>query len=172
MSWILLTLGVAFGSAILPLINAEVFLIGLCASQPGLHWLWLGAAVAVGQIAGKSLYFLAARGTIKLPKWLHDRLHRERPMTARRVRWELRTKRLRGWVDQLRERCHRHPHWMAGTYGVSSLLGLPPFMATSVLAGVVRMRLVTFLTTGFAGRWIRFSLIAASPAVFAGWLHH
>jgi hypothetical protein len=34
------------------------------------------------------------------------------------------------------------------------------------------MRLATFLTTGLAGRWIRFSLIAASPAVFAGWLHH
>ena len=46
MSWILLTLGVAFCSAIVPLINAEVFLLGLCASQPGLHWLWLGAAVA------------------------------------------------------------------------------------------------------------------------------
>ncbi|RSM36723.1 hypothetical protein DMA12_39230 [Amycolatopsis balhimycina DSM 5908] len=172
MSWILLTLGVAFGSAIVPLINAEVFLLGLCASQPGLHWLWLGAAVAVGQIAGKTLYYLAARGTIKLPKPLHDRLHRERPMTPRRVRWQLRTKRIRGWVERLRERCHRHPHWMAGTYGVSSLVGLPPFMATSVLAGLVRMRLATFLTTGLAGRWIRFSLIAASPAMFAGWLHH
>ena len=31
---------------------------------------------------------------------------------------------------------------------------------------------IRILTTGLAGRWIRFSLIAASPAVFAGWLHH
>jgi membrane protein YqaA with SNARE-associated domain len=93
-------------------------------------------------------------------------------MTARKVRWELRTKKIRARVDALRERCHRHPHWMAGTYGVSSLVGLPPFMATSVLAGLVRMRLMTFLTAGLTGRWIRFSLIAAAPAAFAGWLHH
>ncbi|MFD9896519.1 hypothetical protein [Amycolatopsis sp. NPDC058986] len=169
--WLLVTLGVAFGSAIVPLINVEVFLLGLVASHPDLHWLALGAVVAVGQIAGKLLYFLAARGSIKLPRFLHDRLHRERPPSPRRDRWRMRTKRIRGWLDALRERCHRHPHWMAGTYGVSSIVGLPPFMATSVLAGLVRMRLATFLTAGIAGRWIRFSLLAASPALFTGIFH-
>ena len=59
--------------------------------------------------------------------------------------------------------------FMARRNFVNEFIHLLPW---SVLAGVVRMRLVTFLTTGFAGRWIRFSLIAASPAVFAGWLHH
>jgi hypothetical protein len=29
----------------------------------------------------------------------------------------------------------------------------------------------TFLAAGLAGRWVRFSLLAASPALFAGWLH-
>ncbi|MFB9926187.1 hypothetical protein ACFORO_13305 [Amycolatopsis halotolerans] len=170
MGWVLLTLGVAFGSAIVPLVNAELFVIGLCASQHNVHWLWLGGAVAVGQIAGKLLYYLAARGSIRLPKFLHDRLHRERPLTPRRVRWQLRTKVIRSKVEALRERCQRHPHWMTGTYGISSLVGLPPFMATSVLAGMVRMRLSTFLAAGLAGRWVRFSLLAASPAMFAGWL--
>ncbi|MEC3977504.1 hypothetical protein [Amycolatopsis sp. H20-H5] len=170
--WLLVTLGVAFGSAIVPLISVEVFVIGLVANEPGMHWFVLGAVVAIGQIAGKLLYFLAARGTIRLPKFLHDRLHRERPPSARRERWHLRTKKIRGKLDALRERCHRHPHWMSGTYGVSSLLGLPPFMATSVLAGLVRMRLSTFLTAGLLGRWIRFSALAASPAMFAGFFHH
>ncbi|MGW7538762.1 hypothetical protein [Amycolatopsis sp. NPDC054798] len=170
MGWVLITLGVAFGSAIVPLINAELFVIGLCASQHNVHWLWLGGAVAVGQIAGKLLYYLAARGSIRLPKFLHDRLHRERPLTPRRVRWQLRTKAIRGKIEALRERCQRHPHWMTGTYGISSLVGLPPFMATSVLAGMVRMRLSTFLAAGLAGRWVRFSLLAASPAMFASWL--
>ncbi|HEY3708126.1 MAG TPA: hypothetical protein VGL64_02025 [Amycolatopsis sp.] len=173
MGWLLITFGVAFGSAIVPLVNAELFVVGLCASQHNPHWLWLGAAVAAGQIAGKLLYFLAARGSIKLPKFLHDRLHRvrERPPTERRERWHRRTKVLRSKVEALRERCQRHPNWMAGTYGVSSLVGLPPFMATSVLAGMVRMRMSTFLAAGLAGRWVRFSLLAASPALFAGWLH-
>ncbi|WP_326837234.1 hypothetical protein VSH64_20440 [Amycolatopsis rhabdoformis] len=171
MGWLLLTLGVAFGSAIVPLVNAELFVVGLCASQHNPHWLWLGAAVAVGQMGGKLFYFLAARGSIRLPAFLHDRLHRERPPSARRDRWHRRTKVLRSKVEALRERCQRHPHWMTGTYGVSSVVGLPPFMATSVLAGMVRMRLVTFLAAGLAGRWVRFSLLAAAPAVFTGWLH-
>ncbi|UJW31849.1 hypothetical protein L3Q67_42965 [Saccharothrix sp. AJ9571] len=169
--WLCVTLGVAFGSAIVPLISVEVFVIGLASSEPGVHWLAIGAAVAIGQIAGKLLYYLAAKGSIKLPKFLHDRLHRERPMTPRRARWELRTKRVRAWLEALRERCHRHPAWMTGTYGVSAVVGLPPFMATTVLAGLVRMPMSLFLGAGLAGRFARFSLLAASPAMFAGWLH-
>jgi membrane protein YqaA with SNARE-associated domain len=171
LGWLCVTLGVAFGSALLPLVSVEVFVIGLVASQPGVPWLAIGGVVAVGQIAGKLVYYLAARGSIKLPQRLHDFLHRERPPSARRDRWHLRTKYLRGKLDALRERCHRHPHWMVGTYGISSVFGLPPFMATSVLAGLAKMSMSTFIGAGLAGRWIRFSVLAASPALFAGWLH-
>ena len=59
---------------------------------------------------------------------------------------------------------------MVGTYGLSSVLGLPPFMATSVLAGMVRMSLSAFVGAGLVGRFIRFSAVAASPALFAGWI--
>jgi membrane protein YqaA with SNARE-associated domain len=44
-------------------------------------------------------------------------------------------------------------------------------MATTVLAGLVRMPMSLFLGAGLAGRFARFSLLAASPAMFAGWLH-
>jgi membrane protein YqaA with SNARE-associated domain len=77
---------------------------------------------------------------------------------------------MRAWVERLTEKCHRHPHWMAGTYGVSAVVGLPPFMATTILAGLARMPVAVFLSTGFAGRFIRFSLLAASPALLHGWL--
>ncbi|MFD8495528.1 hypothetical protein [Amycolatopsis sp. NPDC059657] len=171
LGWLCVTLGVAFGSAIVPLISVEVFVLGLVASRPDVPWLAVGIVVAVGQIAGKLLYYLAARGSIKLPKFLHDRLHRERPPTPRRERMRLRTKKFRAWVDALRERCHRHPHWMTGTYGVSAVIGLPPFMATTVLAGMVRMPMSTFLIGGLLGRGVRFSLLAAAPAMFAGVFH-
>ncbi|PXY33665.1 hypothetical protein [Prauserella endophytica] len=167
LAWLALTLGVAFGSAVVPVISIEVFVIGLMTSENGIPWLAVGAAVAIGQIAGKLLYFLAARGSIRLPDMLHRRLHRERPPSARRYRWHLRTKRLRAWLEALRERCHRHPHWMNGTYGISAIIGLPPFMATSVLAGLVRMRMATFVGAGLLGRFVRFSVLAASPALFA-----
>lgn len=168
-AWLALTLGVAFGSALLPIVSIELFLVGLVVQEPQVPWLALGAVVAVGQVGGKLLYYYAARGDLHLPHWLHRR-PKTGPPSARQLRWRMRTKRVRGWLDGLRERCHRHPHWMVGTYGVSSVLGLPPYMATAILAGMVRMNLSAFVGAGLVGRFIRFSAIAASPALVAGWL--
>ncbi len=167
-AWLGLALGVAFGSALLPLISIEIFLIGLAMQQPHIPWLCLGATVAVGQVAGKLLYYYAAKGSLRLPAFMHR--SKEKVETPRRAAWRRRTKRLRMWVEFLREKCHRHPKWMVGTYGLSSVVGLPPFMATSVLAGMVRMSLSAFLGAGLIGRFIRFSVVAASPAVFANWI--
>jgi membrane protein YqaA with SNARE-associated domain len=165
--WLGLSMGVAFGSALLPLISIEIFLIGLVTQQPDIPWLALGGVIAIGQVAGKLIYYFAAKGSVRLPTFLH---RKPKPITPRRHRMALRTKRLRAWVERLTERCHRHPRWMVGTYSVSSVVGVPPFMATSVLAGMARMRLSAFVSAGLLGRFVRFSLLAASPAIFAGWL--
>jgi membrane protein YqaA with SNARE-associated domain len=167
--WLLISVGVAFASALLPIVSVEIFLIGLVTQRPGIPWVALGAAIAVGQIAGKLIYYFVARGSLPLPKFMH-RKPKLKPPSERRERWAMRTKRLRSWTDRITERCHRHPGWMFGTYGVSSVVGLPPFMATTVLAGLVRMDLRAFLSAGLLGRFIRFSILAASPALFAGWL--
>jgi membrane protein YqaA with SNARE-associated domain len=164
---LLVAAGVAFGSAVIPLISIEVFVIALVTREPGLPCLAVGAVVAVAQIAGKLLFYLAARGSLRLPSFMH---RKPKPLTERRLRWQQRTKRARAWLDRLTEKCHRHPHWMSWTYGVSAVVGLPPFMATTVLAGLARMPMVTFLTAGFAGRCIRFTLLAMSPALLSGWL--
>ncbi|WP_156756935.1 YqaA family protein [Actinokineospora pegani] len=167
MAWLGLAMGIAFGSALVPFISIELFVIGMAAQEPQVSCLLLGLVVAIGQVGGKLLYYYAGRGSIRLPAFLH---REARPMTARRERWHVRTKRLRSWVAVLRAKCERHPHWMVGAYSVSSVVGLPPYMATVVLAGLVRMRLATFISAGLAGRFIRFSLLAASPALFTGWL--
>jgi membrane protein YqaA with SNARE-associated domain len=168
LAWLCLTFGVAFGSALLPLISIEIFVVGLALQQPHIPWLALGAVVAVGQVGGKLVYYYAAKGDLHLPRWLR----RKNPPgpSPRRERWALRTKRIRMWIEVLREKCHRHPRWMVGTYGISSVIGLPPFMATSVLAGMVRMSLSAFLSAGLLGRFVRYSAFAASPALFAGWI--
>jgi membrane protein YqaA with SNARE-associated domain len=170
LAWLGVTLGVAFGSALLPLVSVEIFLVGLAMREPDIPWLILGAVVAVGQVGGKLIHYFAARGRIRLPRWMHRRVKRRGPVTARQVRWQIRTKRIRAWVEALREKCHRHPRWMVGTYGISSVLGLPPYMATAILAGMARMSLYAFVSAGLVGRFIRFSAIAASPALFASWL--
>lgn len=170
--WLCVAFGTALGTAVAPVISIEVFVVGLASALPDMHWLLLGAVVAAGQVGGKLFYYLGARGSIRLPAPLYKRLHRERVRepSPRRERWQLRTKRFRRWLETVRERCHRHPFWMNSTYAVSSLVGLPPFMATTVLAGIVRMRIGVFLTTGLVGRCIRFSLLAAAPTLVTTWL--
>lgn len=169
LTWLSVTFGVACGTALVPVISIEVFVIGMASSQSPLHWSVLGAVVALGQLTGKVPYYLAARGSIKLPSWLH-RAQDYRPPSARRERFRRRTKRFKMWFEALRERCHRHPHWMAGTYGCSAVLGIPPFMGMAVIAGLARMRLSVFLGLGMLGRFARFGALAASPALFANWL--
>ncbi|RZS34736.1 membrane protein YqaA with SNARE-associated domain [Herbihabitans rhizosphaerae] len=172
LGWLGVTLGVAFGSALLPLISVEVFVVALVAREPGIPILLIAAVVAVGQVAGKLLYYLAARGDLHLPAFMHRKHADEKPPSARRERWRARTKRLRAKVEALTERCHRHPGWMVGTYGVSAVVGLPPYMATVVLAGLVRMSLAAFLSAGLIGRFVRFTVLAASPALLTGWWLH
>jgi membrane protein YqaA with SNARE-associated domain len=165
--WLGVAMGVAFGSALLPLISIELFLIGLVTQEPDIPWLALGAVIAIGQVAGKLIYYYAAKGSLRLPAFLR---REPGPPSSRRDRWALRTKRVRAVVERITERCHRHPRWMLGTYGVSSVVGVPPFMATTVLAGLARMNLTAFLSAGLIGRFVRFSVLAASPALCAGWL--
>lgn len=167
LAWLCASLGVAFATAVVPVLSIEIFVIGLATSEQQIPWPAIGAVVAVGQVTGKLLYFLAARGSIRLPDLLHNRLHRPDAESGVRARWRRRTERVRLRLEMLRERCHRHPYWMAGTYGMSSVVGLPPFMATTVLAGLVRMRMSMFVTAGLLGRFVRFSVLAASPAIFA-----
>jgi membrane protein YqaA with SNARE-associated domain len=162
---LVLTTGVAAGSALLPLISVEVFVLGLMALHPALPVLAIGAAAGIGQLLGKVPFFLAARGSIRLPRLLR----RERPLSPRRFRLQLLAKRVRSAVDAVRERCLRHPRWLFGSYAVSSVTGLPPLLATTVLAGAGRMPVALFLTTGILGRTIRFTLLAAAPALLTGW---
>src|SRR6266496_1180302 len=103
--WLGISMGVAFGSALLPLISVEIFLLGLVTQQPGIPWLALGAVIAIGQVAGKLIYYSAAKGSLRLPAFLH---RKSRPLTDRRHRIAMRTKRLRAFVERITERCHRH----------------------------------------------------------------
>jgi membrane protein YqaA with SNARE-associated domain len=168
--WLGVSVGVAFGSALLPIISVEIFLIGLVSQEPDVPWLALAAAIAVGQMAGKLLYYYAAKGSIRLPAFLQRKPAQAREPSPRRDRWSMRTKRLRSWAERLTERCHRHPHVMFGTFGLSAVVGVPPFLAMSIVAGLVRMKVSAFLSAGLVGRFIRFSALAAAPALCAGWL--
>lgn len=157
MKWIGLTLAYCVLSALVPVFNTELYLVGLAAAQPQLHWGWLGLTAAVGQVIGKAVFYYAGWRALVLP----TRLRREQGRQPA-GRW---TRRL----QRFQETSQQRPVWTIGILLASALTGLPPFAAISVLAGLARVRLVTFLLTALTGRFARFAAVAAFPSLLTTW---
>lgn len=153
------TFGVSVASALLPLISVELFAIGLVLKEPGIPWWVLALVIATGQIGGKLLHYYAARGSIRLPKFMR----REKKEKASKGRWKT-------WLESFRESCRTRPVWAGGVLLISALASLPPFAAVAIIAGWAKVPVSTFLITGFVGRFVRFGALAAAPAAMAGWL--
>lgn len=144
---LLATLGIYGGtflvsliSGLVPLINAEVFLVGLIrlavhgpSQLPGIV-----IAAATGQMVAKIGLYYAGQGLLELPRGRH----REKIETVRR--------KLERWQTK--------PYLI---YAISSVTGLPPFYLTVLAAGAMKIRFRAFLAIGLAGRLIRFTVIVA-----------
>lgn len=157
MEWIALTLGVCLVSALVPAVNAEAYLVGLVIQQPQLPWWLVGLAAAVGQLTGKLVFYYAGRGTLRLPARL-----RRKSDSERGGRWSTR-------LVRFQQTCRDRPVWTAGVLLTSAGIGVPPFAATSFVAGVARISFGTFVGTGLVGRFARFSAIALSPGLLGTW---
>ena len=157
MSWLgatLLALATGVGSALLPVVNAEVYAVGGAGrSQPGLA-LALVVCLALGQTLGKLLLFeTARRGGGRLGSWL---ARREATSGERRTeRWSQRIK------EALGSRRTGHPLVL-----VSASLGLPPLAAVSLAAGASGLRRWEFAALCLLGRTARFGALAL-PAAYA-----
>lgn len=149
---IALTFGTCAISALIPVISAELYLLGMAALTTA-PCIWvLAAAAATGQITGKLAYYYAGRGMLRLP-W--------RPARGRwAVRWQ---RRLARW----RAAAETRSGWTTASVGTSAVLGIPPLGAMSVFAGCARLPVAMFAGIGVAGRYARFSLILALPGLLA-----
>jgi len=152
--------GTAFGSAVLPLVSIELIIIGAAAGVSGHLWLAVAAAAAVGQVAGKSLYLLAARSRLPLPSVLRRRIDAAVITTARSA----------GRFRRLREHCEHSRPQLLSVLAVSSLTGLPPIMLTTVLAGLSGVRVGTYVAVCLPLRFARFAVVAAAPDLLLAWL--
>jgi membrane protein YqaA with SNARE-associated domain len=174
LTWLGITLGVALVSSVFPPVSAELFVLAFAARHPHLPVLAFGVVLAVGQVAGKLLYFYAARGAIRMPAFLQRKPKRDaqvviaRPRGLRAVGLWIRT----AWT-WLRDRCHRHPGWMIAATACSALIGLPPFLAMSILAGLAGLSLPAFLAASLPARVVRFTVLAAAPGMImhSHWFH-
>ena len=52
---------------------------------------------------------------------------------------------------------------------VGAVVGLPPVVGLALLAPASKVRLAPFLGIAFAGRALRFGLLAGLPRLFSGW---
>lgn len=135
------TLGAAFLSGFVPIVNIEAYLVGAAAMLPGCPALVVVVAATLGQMAAKTVLFLGGRGLVTLPS-----RHGERVLAA---------------AARLAARRRSAPALVF----TSALTGLPPFYVVSVAAGMVGFRAGQFLLAGFAGRFLRFGAVFALPGV-------
>ncbi|HET9760213.1 MAG TPA: VTT domain-containing protein [Nocardioidaceae bacterium] len=143
-------LGVAFASALVPLVNIEAYL-GVRGSVGGIDNVWvLGLAAGLGQMVGKVVWYYLGASSLH---WGWVRRRMETPKAQARLEtWRLRT--------------HERPVLAGALVFVSAFSGFPPFAILSVLAGQLRMQLALFFGLGLAGRWLRFTAVLGG----AGWL--
>jgi len=140
---------VGTASAIVPLLNAEVYALASAGrADPNLAMLVV-VALALGQTAGKLVLFEAARrGSNRFTR-------RHAIRSARASRWADRVTRA------LRSRRTGHPLVLA-----SAVIGLPPLAAVSLAAGASGQRHWEFAVVCMVGRTARFAALVL-PAAWA-----
>ncbi len=134
-------LGVSFASALIPLINLEVYLVGLGAVA-GSGRVWLFATVAgVGQMLSKLVWYYLGANALRWG-W---------------VRRKVETPKAQAKLELWRTRTDERPVIGGLLLFASAATGFPPFAIVAVLAGQLRMNVALFLVVGTVGRTLRFA---------------
>ncbi len=155
---------VGFGvlSAIVPLANAEAYVIGSQVSAvAGVVPVALG--VGVGQTIGKLVLFLSVRQGRELPFVRHRRAEARRQSTEHgpaRMRFRAGVARLLALVGRKR--------WGLPIVLLAAVVGLPPLYAVALLAGATTMRTGWFTLMVLVGRITRFVLLALGVGGLSG----
>jgi len=147
-------LGVAFASALVPLVNIEAYL-GVRGSVGGIGNVWvLGLAAGFGQMVGKVVWYYLGASSLH---WGWVRRRMETPKAQARL-------------ETWRTRTHERPVVAGALVFASAFSGFPPFAILAVLAGQLRMQLALFFGLGLVGRWLRFTAVLGGAEWFAQFL--
>lgn len=137
---------IAIVSGVVPIVNAELYLVGVVLAVGGIpEALILAVLVAAGQMVAKAMLYQTARGATNL-----GRSH---------------TTGFAAKLDRARTMVERWRNKPLGVTFVSASLGLPPFYIVSLVAGMLQVRFRAFLFIGLAGRTLRFGIIAVLAAL-------
>lgn len=143
-----LTFGVCIVSALVPVVNAELVLLGAVALVPRRWAIPLAVAATLGQMTGKVVVYYVGKGALHLPG---------------------------GWIKRAAAKAERTLTKREGmettVYFVSAVFGVPPYYLVALASGMVDFPMARFVSLGLAGRFIRFSAIALFPGLLHHWLH-
>jgi membrane protein YqaA with SNARE-associated domain len=164
LDWIWQTLlSVAFGagSAVVPVLNAEAYIVGVGVSGV-LQPVVAAVCVGVGQSLGKVGLFLAVRHR---PGWAALHASKEfKPvdLTTRRGRWRHRSSQAaKRMLDAIGDSRYGVPVIL-----LSAFVGFPPLYAVALISGASRMRVLVFALTVLVGRVSRFVLLIIGVSAF------
>jgi membrane protein YqaA with SNARE-associated domain len=132
-------------SGLIPIVNAEIYLLSVGTLVPPDRVLGLLLPAVAGQAIAKSVLYFAGSGAIRLPK--------------------------RAALDKLapvQERLAKSRFGAGGIVLLAGAVGLPPLYLTSIAAGALRVRYVVFLVAALAGRTVRFGVLLLSPGFLRG----
>jgi hypothetical protein len=141
---LLAALSGAVVSGVVPVVNAELLLVGLALSAPPSAAPALVLAVAVGQMVAKCALFLTS-GRLTAGA-----------LAPRLARWKLDGRSRRAAVPLV---------------AASAALGLPPFYLVAVAGPALGVRFRTFALVGLAGRVVRFAAVLVVPALISAFTH-
>lgn len=134
------TFVVSIIAGLVPLVNSELFLVGLVRLAVD-RWTQLPGivvAAATGQMVAKIGLYYAGRGMLELPRGRY------------KAKIELVRQKIESWKKK--------PYLI---YAVSSVLGIPPLYLTVLAAGAMKIRFSAFLAIGLCGRLVRFAVLVA-----------
>ena len=150
---LLTSIGFGVVSAIVPVVNAEAYVIASQMSAVA-GPIPIAIGIAVGQTIGKLVLFFGVREGRELSFVKHRReLQKQRPVGPTRARLRAAVAKLLDLVGQKR--------WGLPIVLVAAIIGFPPLYAVALLAGATTMRPLWFGLTVFAGRLCRFLLVAS-----------
>jgi membrane protein YqaA with SNARE-associated domain len=138
------TLATTFGycalGGVVPLLNAELYLLALSKWVPRDQVLWVTIAATLGQMVGKSATYFVARAALGIP-----------------------SEKFRRTMAAVEARYKGKESVGGALIFVSALVGIPPFYLISVACGLLHISFVQFLVLGLIGRFLHFGAMLLGP---------
>ena len=129
-------------SALIPLVNAELVLLGAVAYAPREMALPLAGAAALGQMVGKVVMYFVGRGALRLPG-----------------------ARVQSVMARAEAKLQARQGMENAVYCASAFLGIPPYYLVAVTSGMVHYPLPRFIVLGLLGRFARFAALVSIPGL-------